>query len=169
MTRPACVIVGVMGAGKSTVGQLVADALGSTFLDVDDDIVATAGKSIPEIFFDDGEAHFRVLERAAVAGALERFEGVLALGGGAVMADDTREKLRGHTVVYLTVELADAVRRVGLGEGRPLLAVNPRATLRHLMAQRHPLYAEVATVTVHTSGRTAKEVAEAVLAELDRP
>jgi shikimate kinase len=167
MSRPVCVIVGIMGAGKTTVGQLMADALGVPFRDVDDDIVATAGKPIPDIFVDDGEDHFRALERAAVATALVRFDGVLALGGGAVMADETRARLSGHTVVYLTVELADAVRRVGLGPGRPLLAINPRATLRHLMEQRRPLYEEVATVTVHTTGRTPKEVVEAVLAELD--
>jgi len=164
---PVCVLVGVMGAGKTTVGQLVADALGVDFRDADADIEATAGRSIPEIFVDDGEDHFRALERAAAAAALERYDGVLALGGGAVLADETRARLRGHPVVYLTVSLADALKRVGLGQGRPLLAVNPRATLRHLMEQRRPLYEEVATVTVDTSGRTAKEVAEAVLAALD--
>jgi shikimate kinase len=166
--RPVCVLVGVMGAGKSTVGQLVADALGVAFRDVDADIEAAAGKPIPDIFVDDGEAHFRALERAAVAAALAGFDGVLALGGGAILAEETRALLRGQTVVYLAVDLADAVRRVGLGQGRPLLAVNPRATLRHLLDQRRPLYEEVATLSVQTSGRTPEEVAEALLAELAR-
>jgi shikimate kinase len=166
MTRPVCVFVGMMGAGKTTVGQLVADRLGVPFRDVDDTIAATAGKPIPDIFIDDGEDHFRALERAAVADALAGFGGVLALGGGAVMADQTRKLLADHTVVYLSVEVADAVKRVDLGVGRPMLAMNPRATLRHLLDQRRPLYDEVATVVVRTDERTSDEVAEAVLVAL---
>jgi shikimate kinase len=164
--KPLCVFVGVMGAGKTTVGQLVADRLGVPFLDVDCDIEATAGKPIPEIFIDDGEAHFRALEREAVARALATFGGVLALGGGAVMADETRKRLLDHTVVYLSVEVADAVKRVGLGTGRPMLKMNPRATMRHLLDLRRPLYEEVATVVVRTDGRTPDEVTTAVLSQL---
>jgi shikimate kinase len=164
--KPLCVFVGVMGAGKTTVGQLVADRLGVPFLDVDSTIEASAGKPIPEIFIDDGEAHFRALEREAVARALATFDGVLALGGGAIMADETRKRLLDHTVVYLSVEVADAVKRVGLGVGRPMLKMNPRATMRHLLDLRRPLYEEVATVMVRTDGRTPDEVTLAVLAEL---
>jgi shikimate kinase len=165
---PPVVLVGIMGAGKSTVGPLVADALGVPFRDVDDDIVDTAGKPISDIFVDDGEEHFRALERRAVAAALDGFDGVLALGGGAILAAETRAALRGHTVVYLSVALADAVSRVGLGQGRPLLALNPRATLRHLLDQRRPLYEEVATFTVHTDGIGPDEVAKQVLDRLAR-
>ena len=156
-------IVGPPGAGKTTVGRLVADALGVGFRDTDADIEALAGKPVPEIFIDEGEAHFRALERQAVRAALDTHDGVLALGGGAVMAEETRAALRGHTVVYLSVELADAVKRVGLGQGRPLLAVNPRATLRHLLEQRRPLYEEVATVTVVTDDRTPQDIAAEVI------
>ena len=161
--KPAVVLVGVMGAGKTTIGTLVAEALNLPFRDTDDDIVAATGKPISDIFVDDGEDHFRALERQAVAAALDGFDGVLALGGGAVMAAETRERLRGHTVVFLDVGLADAVRRVGLGAGRPLLAINPRATLKHLLDQRRPLYQEVATATVVTDGRTPEDVADEVL------
>jgi shikimate kinase len=161
--RPRCVLVGPPGAGKTTIGHLLADALGVAFRDTDEDIAASAGKPIPEIFIDDGEPTFRALERAAVARALEEFAGVLALGGGAVLADETRERLRGHTVVYLSVELSDAVSRVGLGIGRPLLTVNPRATLKFLLEQRRPLYQEVATITVVTDGRAPDEIADEVL------
>ncbi|MEN3611885.1 shikimate kinase [Plantactinospora sp. ZYX-F-223] len=168
---PVCVLVGVMGAGKTSTGLLVAKGLGVDFRDTDSDIEATAGKPIPEIFVDDGEEHFRTLERAAVATALASFDGVLALGGGAILAEENRAALAGHRVIYLSVELSDAVRRVGLGTGRPLLAINPRATLKHLLDQRRPLYTEVATWTVVTDGRTPEQVAEEILAGLagDRP
>jgi shikimate kinase len=136
------------------------------FLDTDTEVEAVAGKPIPDIFIDDGEERFRTLERAAVARCLATFDGVLALGGGAVLAAQTREALAGHPVVYLSVELADAVKRVGLGAGRPLLTVNPRATLRFLLDQRRPLYEQVATVTVGTDGLTPEEVAGAVLTAL---
>ena len=163
MSRPVCVLVGPPGSGKSTVGQLVAQELGVPFRDTDADIEATAGKPIPEIFIDDGEEHFRTLERAAVTAALAGFDGVLALGGGAVMAEETRARLHGHTVVHLSVELRDAVSRVGLGVGRPLLTMNPRATMKYLLDQRRPLYLEVATVTVPTDGRTPEQVAAEVI------
>ncbi|WP_173053591.1 shikimate kinase [Phytohabitans houttuyneae] len=161
--RPACVLVGVMGAGKTTVGELLAERLGTAFRDTDADIEADAGKPISEIFIDEGEAHFRTLEEAAVKSALASFGGVLALGGGAVLSERTRAVLAGHSVVFLSVGLSDAVSRVGLGAGRPLLAINPRATLKHLMDQRRPLYEEVATFTVATDGRDPVEIADEIV------
>lgn len=166
MNRPVCVLVGAPGSGKTTVGQALAAELGVEFRDTDADIEQLAGKPIPEIFVDEGEAHFRTLERAAVAAALASCGGVLALGGGAILAEENRAALIGHTVVHLSVELPDAVKRVGLGAGRPLLAINPRATLKHLMEQRRPLYAEVATATVVTDGRTPEELATEIAALL---
>lgn len=158
MTRPVCILVGVMGAGKTTVGELLAARLDTEFRDTDTDIEAAAGKPISEIFIDEGEPHFRSLEEAAVKAALASFDGVLALGGGAILSARTRAELAGHAVVFLSVGLADAVSRVGLGAGRPLLAINPRATLKHLMDQRRPLYEEVATFTVATDGREPEEI-----------
>ncbi len=166
-TRPVCVLVGAPGSGKTTVGQALAATLGVEFRDTDADIERLAGKPIPEIFIDEGEDHFRTLERSAVAAALASYAGVLALGGGAVLAEENRAALVGHRVVHLSVELPDAVKRIGLGVGRPLLAINPRATLKHLMDQRRPFYAEVATTTVVTDGRTPEEIA-AEIAQLLR-
>ncbi|MEV0808433.1 shikimate kinase [Micromonospora sp. NPDC050200] len=163
MTKPVCVLVGAPGSGKTTLGEKLAALLGVEFRDTDADIERLAGKPIPEIFIDEGEAHFRTLERAAVAAALASHGGVLALGGGAVLAEENRAALVGHTVVHLSVELPDAVKRVGLGVGRPLLAINPRATLKHLMDQRRPLYAEVATATVVTDGRSPAEIAAEIV------
>jgi shikimate kinase len=166
--KPVCVVVGPPGVGKSTVGGLVAEALGVKLRDTDADIEMTAGKPIPEVFVDDGEPHFRALERAAVAAAVATHEGVVALGAGAILAEETRALLAGHTVVYLSVGFAEAISRVGLGAGRPLLTLNPRATLKHLLEQRRPLYEAVATFTVDTDRRTPEEVAASVLALLRR-
>ena len=163
---PVAVFVGAPGAGKTTIGSAVAELLGVPFADSDAIIEERAGKPIPEIFFDDGEDAFRALERSAIADALSGFNGILALGGGAILNEATRALLADQTVVYLSVELSDAVKRVGLGAGRPLLAVNPRATLKYLLDQRRPLYAEVATYTVATDGREPEEIAAEVAALL---
>ena len=166
MTAPVLVLVGPPGAGKSTVGRAVAERLGVAFRDTDADVEALAGKSVPDLFVQDGEERFRALERDAVRTALAEHDGVLSLGGGAVLADDTRVLLRGHVVVLLDVDLTGAAARVGLGQGRPLVGLNPRAQLRELMQQRRPLYEEVAAHTVDTSGVPVDVVVERVLAAL---
>ncbi|MGB8962979.1 MAG: shikimate kinase [Pseudonocardiaceae bacterium] len=165
--QPAVVLVGPPGAGKSTVGRLLADRMGVAFTDVDDLIVASAGRSVSEIFITDGEPVFRQLEETEVAAALADNSGVLALGGGAVLSERTRARLRGHRVVFLSVGMAEGVRRTGLSSARPLLAgVNPRATFAGLLSARLPLYREVATAEVATDGRSPHEVTEDVLAAI---
>jgi shikimate kinase len=162
--KPLVVLVGPPGAGKSTVGRAVAARLGVAFRDTDDDVEARAGRTVSDIFVEDGEERFRALESEAVAAALTEHDGVLALGGGAVIDPRTRALLRGHRVVLLSVEAANAGERVGFNQARPLLVVNPRAELKRLLAERAPWYAEVATDVVATDGRGVDEVVEAVVA-----
>lgn len=163
---PRLVLVGPPGSGKTTVGTAVAERLGVPFRDTDHDIELRAGKPIAEIFLDDGEEAFRAMERDAVAAALAESAGVLALGGGAVLDSVTRRRLSDMTVVHLDVRLADAAKRVGLARDRPVLAINPRATLAKLLQERAPLYAEVADARVVTDGREVDEVCADVLAAL---
>ncbi|WP_406474472.1 shikimate kinase [Streptomyces platensis] len=167
MTSPVVVLIGPPGAGKSTVGALLAERLGVGYRDTDADIVATAGRPIAEIFIDQGEPHFRDLERAAVRDALDGHPGVLSLGGGAILDEGTRKLLTGLPVVFLDVQLADAVKRVGLDAPRPLLAVNPRKQWRELMERRRPLYTEVARAVIDTGEHTPEQVAEAILDALE--
>ena len=157
--RPVAVLVGTMGAGKTTVGRLLADALGVAFLDSDHAVEERAGKPVSEIFVDDGEAAFRALERQAVADALESHDGVLALGGGAVLDASTRALLADHSVVFLRVGLSDAVKRVGLGSARPLLLGNVRGRIKALLDERTPIYESVATLVVDTDDRAPAEIA----------
>jgi shikimate kinase len=164
---PRVVLVGPMGAGKSTVGRLLADRWQVGFRDTDADIETAEGREISELFVDEGEAWFREREREAVAAALSDHDGVLALGGGAVLDAGTREALAGRPVVFLKVGLSDAVKRVGLGHGRPLLLGNVRSRVKTLLDERLPVYLSVAQVVVDTDGRSPEEVAESVAAVLE--
>lgn len=166
---PLLVLVGPPASGKTTVGTAVAEILGVGFRDTDADVEDVTGTSVADLFVQNGEPHFRALEEQAVARALAEHEGVLALGGGAVISAATRELLAAHgrqggTVVWLDVDLASAAKRVGLSRDRPLLTINPRAMLRTMLEQRAPLYAEVATATVHTAGREPADVVAEVAA-----
>ena len=161
------VLVGPMGVGKSTVGRLLAERLGTGYRDTDDDIVAEQGRAIAEIFVDEGEPAFRAIEKAAVARSLAEHDGVLALGGGSVLDADTRALLAGQRVLYLSMDVEEAVKRTGLNAARPLLAVNPRKQWRELMEARRSLYESIATAVVATDGRTPEEVTDIALDALE--
>jgi shikimate kinase len=170
---PAAILIGPPGAGKSTVGPLLAARLGVGFLDTDDRVEVVAGKPVSEIFIDDGEQAFRALERAAVAWAVSGADGelgggVVGLGGGAVLDPGTQRLLAGQPVVYLATGFAAAAKRVGMDRPRPLLAGNPRAMLKALLEQRLPVYEKLAWITVSTDGRAPDEITAEIAAELPR-
>lgn len=151
--------MGFMGTGKSEVGRRLAQRLGRAFVDTDRLVEARAGKRIATIFAEDGEPAFRTLERAAVAEAAGRGGPVVAVGGGAVLDPENVRCLRAAGVlVYLTARPEIIMGRVGDGSNRPLLQGDPRAAVARLLAERGPVYAAAADITVDTSGRTAGEV-----------
>ena len=176
---PAAILIGPPGAGKSTVGAQLAARLGVGFLDTDDRVEAVAGKPVSDIFVEDGEPAFRALEREAVAWAIaagrgagqggELRGGVIGLGGGAVLDPATQRLLAGLPVVYLATGFAALAKRVGLDRPRPLLAVNPRATLRALLEQRLPVYEKLAWLTVSTDDRAPEQIAAEIVAHLPGP
>lgn len=183
---PLVILIGPPGAGKTTVGSLLAERLRVGFTDTDAVIEAAAGKPVSDIFVSDGEPEFRRLERDAVAAALALHDsddgagggdggdadgedtiGVLGLGGGAVMDEQTQAALAGRAVVYLETGFAELAKRVGLDRPRPLLiGTNPRAQLRSLLDARLPVYGRLAWLTVSTDGRDPDEVAAEIAGTL---
>lgn len=163
---PCLVLIGPPGAGKTTVGHELATALGVELRDTDQAIEARQGRTISDIFLDDGEPRFRELERAEVTSSLATHTGVLALGGGAVLDPVTAAALAGHTVVFLDVGIADAASRVGFNSSRPLLAVNPRAQWTAMMEVRRPTYQRLATLCVQTAGRSPHDIAAEIVQQL---
>lgn len=156
---PAVVLVGPPGAGKSTVARALGQALGCDAVDSDEVIEAEAGMSIADLFVTEGEPAFRAREVEVIARELQSATGILSLGGGSVLDARTRARLAGHMVVWLQVDLAEAAARVGLNTARPLLLGNVRQTLGRLMQERDPLYSEVATLAIDTTGRRPDEIA----------
>jgi shikimate kinase len=166
MSAPVAILIGPPGAGKTTVGRLLAGLLEAEFLDTDDVVEEAAGKPVSDIFISDGEAVFRGLEREAVARTVASHRGILALGGGAVMDPGARQLLAGQRVVYLETGFAAAAHRTGLDAPRPLLIGNPRTRMRELLAERLPVYEGLAWVTVSTDDRAPQEIADEIAATI---
>ena len=165
---PVVVLIGPPGSGKTTVGRALTRLLGVQLRDTDHEIEVHQGRSISDIFLDEGETAFRELERAEVGSSLASHRGVLSLGGGAVMDPTTATALAGHCVVFLDVGIADAAKRVGFNQSRPLLVVNPRAQWTRMMQIRRPTYERLATFTVLTTGREPDDIAAEIAHRLDR-
>lgn len=161
------VLVGAPGSGKSSVGKALAKELGRDFIDVDSRIEDVVGKPIRDIFADEGEEHFRMLEESATLELIQT-DAVVSLGGGAVLSQKVRDSLKDHDVVWLKVSIGQATRRVGMNNVRPLLLGNVRGRLIELLRERTPLYEAVATTTIDTDARSPREIASE-LADRRRP
>ena len=165
--NPTLILVGVPGSGKSVVGQIVAERLGVAFVDTDELIVEAENRSISDIFIDDGEEYFRTVEAATVADALASTDGILSLGGGSILDEQTRTLLADQRVLWLRVSVDNAVRRVGLNVARPMLLGNVRGKMRELMEARRPLYEALASFgVVDNDDLTAEATAEIVVDRL---
>lgn len=166
---PRYILIGPPGAGKSTIGASLANALGLHFVDTDKAIVTQSGKSISDLFVLDGEAAFRAIERSVVAAELQNATGVLALGGGSVLNEQTQHDLNlartsGSRIVFLDVSIAAAAPRIGFNRDRPLLLGNPRAQWLSLMQERRPIYESLADVVIDTSDLTAQRSVDLIIA-----
>lgn len=166
-TNARVVLVGPPGSGTSTVGGLVAARLGLDCDDIEQAVEAKAGRSISDVFIEDGEAEYRRLEREAALELLDRSTGVVVLGGGAVLDAAVAASLVGARVAFLEVGIADAARRIGFDASPALVMLNPRRSWIVQMEQRRPAYQRVATWTVDTAGRAAQDVADELVGLLE--
>lgn len=164
---PKAVLIGPPGAGKSTIGRRLAQALDVALFDTDVAIEEESGRTITEIFAQDGEPAFRALEEQIVEQAIASQSGIVSLGGGAILSERTRTLLEGHTVVYLEISVAEGLKRTGTNAARPLLAgADPKAKYQELMRRRRPLYRKVATIRIRTDGRSPSRVVQQLVAKL---
>lgn len=153
------ILIGPPGCGKSTVGRLLAKELDLSFLDSDAEVAKQAGKSISDIFLEEGEAKFRERERAAVLQGLMSDVGVIALGGGSILDPEVFAKLEAEPkVVYLEVSISNAAPRVGFNTDRPLLVGNPRQQWLKLFEARREKYEHLGKIRISTNNRKPKEV-----------
>ena len=155
---PVAVLIGPPGAGKTTVGGLLAEYLGVGYTDTDAVVEAVAGKPVGDIFVEDGEQAFRALESPVVRRALG-YPGVVALGSGAVLDRGVQRLLAGQRVAYLETSFAEVAKRVGMNRPRVPVPGNPRGMLRAMLDERLPLYEVVAHVTVRTDDLSPEEIA----------
>lgn len=164
-------LIGMMGAGKTTVGRALAARLGWAYLDSDEQVQQRTGRTVPEIFATDGEAAFRAEEKAALTAAVGGDEPVVvSVAGGAVLDPDNRRCLaEAGLVVWLRAAVATLAARVGRGEGRPLLGDDPAGALARLDEERRPVYAELAEVVIDVDDVTVNQAVDRIVEELSCP
>ncbi len=162
---PRIILIGPMGSGKTTIGQLVASKLGIAFRDTDHVIEERAGKSVSDIFLEDGEDEFRILEKKVLRDELLSDDTVLALGGGAPISVDAQSALRAiaSPVVYLDISLATVAPRIGFNRDRPLLLHNPRGQWQTLMEARRPIYESIADSVIDVNEKSESEIVTLIL------
>jgi shikimate kinase len=163
------VLIGPPGAGKSTIGKILAQKMQRDFIDTDHLIEETTGKKIADIFLIDGEVEFRRIERDVVLASIKKEGHVISLGGGSVLDSEVETALsKMAEVIFLDVSISNAAPRVGFNRERPLLLGNPRQQWISLMEKRRPIYERIATRRISTDNRKAHEVVEELLPELTR-
>jgi len=164
------VLIGPMGAGKSTIGRLLAKALNRSFKDSDQEIEQRSGVDIPWIFEKEGEQGFRARETAMLAELCAQDNLVLATGGGAILSAQNRQHLQTNSfVIYLYIPIAEQLKRTAQNRSRPLLNQgNPEQILENLMAVRDPLYREIADLIIETDGNAPQQTAQEILLYLQR-
>ena len=162
---PRVILIGPMGSGKTTIGQLVASKLGIAFRDTDHVIEERAGKSVSDIFLEDGEDEFRILEKKVLRDELLSDVTVLALGGGAPISVDAQSALRAiaSPVIYLDISLATVAPRIGFNRDRPLLLHNPRGQWQTLMEARRPIYESIADSVIDVNEKSESEIVTLIL------
>lgn len=162
------VLIGPPGAGKSSIGKALAKELSLPFIDSDGEIEKFAGKKISEIFVDDGETHFRLLEVKKVKQLLQDFVGVISLGGGAPINSEISQILESadYPVIFIDVSIAQAAVRIGFNKDRPLLLINPRQQWMNLMSERRPVYEKLATDIVSSDSKKPHEVAKVIVEKI---
>ena len=162
---PRVILIGPMGSGKTTIGQLLASELEIPFRDTDHVIEEKSGKSVSDIFLEDGEDEFRILEKKVLRDELLSDDTVLALGGGAPISIDAQSALRAiaSPVVYLDISLATVAPRIGFNRERPLLLHNPRGQWQTLMEARRPIYESIADTVIDVNDKSESEIVSLIL------
>lgn len=162
---PRIILIGPPGAGKTSIGRALAKAMHVDFADTDTLIEGDQGKSVSHIFVEDGEPHFREAEARVCLEALQKFQGVLSLGGGSVLTPSVAEAIAASDseIIFLDVSLAVAAPRIGFNRDRPLLLNNPRQQWQRLLDARRPVYESLATIKIDVQDRSVNQIVKEIL------